>query len=315
MTKPLTIGYPVDPTIDFPWPDLYLNPHLKDIIPSVQNDPSFQSSYNKQKSFENQARSSSFLEPSLLNEPAACVVEKGFYDILTDIANLKTLFEPHIETVFNAESRNTFYAYDRSMSFKSETKECQAVNKLFSQLYLNAAAGQFFGLRNMSVKNVVLHVAKHDDVHFNQVLGDLKYKPKTQAMHFDPKAGVMKAIVYLNDVDRESGPFMCIPESHRWLMSDTQRISAKANCTYNYMDTEEKRIKFRALPEANQYTSIFGSVCADEDPVSQFLLEKEIAFLSEYSNIILFPASCVVHRGGMPTNPNKYRINLQVSIK
>tara|TARA_Y100001973_G_C5196446_1_gene334573 strand:+ start:1542 stop:2603 length:1062 start_codon:yes stop_codon:yes gene_type:complete len=245
-------------------------------------------------------------------DEASLLGEQGFFiKTLSDenIQTLKDYFADDIKELNKVKPIRNFRNYDRNKFFTLDNTT-ELVNSILKKDVV-LAASQYFGF-DMHVYSVCLHISRPDDCHVNQVMSDVFYKPNTKGLHFDPKSGTIKCILYLNEVFEYNGAFKYLPKTHNLINPPLERLSAKANCTVNYLDSKKLRRLFMSLPEPMQKTSIFGSVTDDSDNLSRHLLNKEKHFLSENGNIIVFDPA-MQHRGGDCTNGE--RVSLQIAIR
>lgn len=311
--KTLAPIYPIEPLEQIIWPNLSLNPFLNGNGLEIR-DPGFQASLQKIMTLDSQARTrQSFAKWSDLDNESKKFIEEGILVSNQDITEISSLMSKHIDRVIRAKPVRDFRTYDRMMSFGANSPECKAVRRNFQGWGLTKIASNMIG-KSVSVDLVVLQYSDAQDTHYKQVLSDCNYDSKLRSLHRDPKPNV-KALLYLDEVRLYDGPFKYIPYSHRWECSYEERMASQANCTYNYLDSPTQRSKFLGLKKSQRITSIIGSVIDDSDPLSQTLLDKETSFLSEVGNVILFPASAMLHRGGIICDPKGKRLNLQITLR
>ena len=121
-----------------------------------------------------------------------------------------------------------------------------------------------------------------------------------------------KSILYLKTVGSEDGPFKYLPRTHNLINPPLERLSAKANSTTNYLDSDTSRKAFMNLPTPMRKTSILGTITDDSDVLSKELLQQEKELLSEEGNCIVFDPA-ILHRGG--DCKSGYRISLQIALR
>lgn len=186
------------------------------------------------------------------------------------------------------------------------------VQQLFEQNgFIEAASA--YNARQLKVANVVLHIAKPTDQNYKQFFYDCESVPKTTCMHIDPKEDVIKAMIYLNDVDLDSGPFSYIPGSNRWVHDPLQNLFGRAITTGSYCDTPIKRKSVFRLPPKLRVSHNFGRAVEDGTELSDALLDAEWKITSDMGNAILFDPGAGIHRGGICNTGT--RIALQVLMK
>jgi len=250
---------------------------------------------------------------SKLSEKSNSLAKYGYYIDSIDndiIKHIRDLLKLDIINLIDTEPVRNYREYDRSIFYRNEPI-VQYIDNLFTKIGYIEASENYFGFK-MHVYSVTLHVCFPDDVHKNQVLSDKKYTTKTRGLHFDPKSGTIKSILYLKDISTNDGPFKFIPGSHNLINPPIQRLSAKANCTTNYLDSDEARYSFMKLPELMRKTSILGTITDDSDRLSKQILEREVELTSDKGNCIIFDPA-MLHRGGDCISG--YRVSLQIAIR
>jgi len=334
-------GYPLECVEDFDWPDPKTVPSLsqysevdeskyeKKSIEEIRKVlsrelsgldmtgimDSFFSNINKQRSWENKSRGGNFKSFDSLPEGAKKLAENGnaICNIPeADMVAIKSHIENDISSLIESKARGTYATYDRSKGYEKNGKYVGIVNNILTKNGMIECANSYFGYNDMRVATVTLHVAMPGDIHLRQVFNDIGYGTDLFNLHFDPKGGTMKCILYLDDVDINDGPFTYIPQSHRYSIPQDTRLAAKANCTGNYLDSELKRRFFMSLPERLRKTSIYGPLCVDGSEISRKLHKKLVPFTSNLGNAILFDPA-MSHVGGACKSGR--RINLQIAIR
>ena len=201
--------------------------------------------------------------------------------------------------------------FDRAEQLGQNFKDM--VQTIFEQNGVITAASKYNqGSRKLKVSNVVLHIATPTDQNWKQFLYDCKTVTKTTNLHIDPKEDVIKAMIYLNDISLESGPFSYIEKTNRWIYDDLQNLFGRAISTGSYCDTKESRADVFKLPSFLRVSHNFGRLLLDDDPMQKQLLDKENYITSDKGNCVVFdPAG--MHRGGICKS--KTRIALQILMK
>ncbi len=299
-------------TEEIVWPDLSKNPYLNESFPE-KRDPGFEASLSKVTTNDKRLRSIQKFRPlDELDDDSKSFVETGYLEKELDISELLDSMSSLITETKNMDMRNSLREYGRSEWMKGQSKSYGILTKLLQDNNVLNAVANMYGRPKSLVGTSLLHYSDDTDIHFKQVLSDVDYSPKLQALHRDPKPSV-KAILYLEDVDEKDGPFSVIPYSHRWSCPYKQRMASHANCTYNYLDSPKTRKAFLSLPEDQRITSILGSVTDDSDDLCETLLKQEKTFTGKAGKIICFPASGTMHRGGI-CGPGGSRLNLQITF-
>jgi hypothetical protein len=151
---------------------------------------------------------------------------------------------------------------------------------------------------------------------------------KTSYMHTDRDQDLIKAIIYLDNVAPENGPFSYIPGSHKWARSISQMAIIKAIedrliTQYRQQNTSHRRSAFksesgrkvfRALPKIFQAVSHFGEDVVDDSELSSFLLNNEKMVLSEHTNCFIFEGAHLIHRGGMVEQGKRWGFQLAFGL-
>lgn len=153
---------------------------------------------------------------------------------------------------------------------------------------------------------------------------------KATYMHYDHAYDNIKVIIYLNEVDLDTGPFSIVKYSPDWLYSKSRDAFAKyldiAN--YQYVKLKDKisgpyyrqffkyadcRKEFLQLPVELQASSHFGDDVLDNSTLSKELLRNEIPFLSKDANCIVFAGWKYIHRGGQVNKDKRWCIQIGFS--
>jgi hypothetical protein len=250
---------------------------------------------------------------SNLSEEGARLAENGFFTKhleQKDIEKINKHLQSDINSLLNKKPTRDYRSYDRSI-FYVQDSNTQLIDSILRESGCINAAEEYFSF-SMKVYSVTLHISFPDDVHFNQVMSDKDYFPKACGLHFDPKSSTIKSILYLKNITEEDGPFTYLPKTHNLINPPLERLSAKANCTVNYLDSDEARASFMGLPSDMRKTSIFGTITDDSDELSKKILKEEKSFLSEDGNVIVFDPA-MHHRGGICKSG--HRISLQIAIR
>jgi len=186
------------------------------------------------------------------------------------------------------------------------------VNEMFKSKGILQAATKYNKFKPLEVKNVVLHIAKPTDQNYKQFLYDCKTVSKTTNLHIDPKENVMKAMMYLNDITADDGPFSYIEKSNRWVYDKLQNIFGRAISTGSYCHTPESRAVVFQLPKKLRVSHNFGRLLQDGTEEQERILKQEKLFTSDKGNLCVFdPAG--MHRGGICKSG--IRIALQILMK
>ena len=177
---------------------------------------------------------------------------------------------------------STFYLGSLSIQTKNFDRAKQLgpefvklVNDMFSEKGVLQGASKYNKGNQLQVKNVVLHIAKPTDQNYKQFLYDCDTLTKTTNLHIDPKEDVIKAMLYLNDITADDGPFSYVEKSNRWIYDDLQNIFGRAISTGSYCHTPESRAVVFQLPKQLRISHNFGRVLLDGTEQQNKILEKE----------------------------------------
>lgn len=184
--------------------------------------------------------------------------------------------------------------FDRSLDL-NETIAAE-VNRMMEDAGMLEIASKFKG-RPLKVDRAVLHLSMPDDTHWRQFLGDCDTTPPLTNLHFDPKEDI-KAIVYLNDIDAETGAFSIIPDSHKFQLDPLQNIFSRAIATGNFCASPTARQSIFRLPGWLRVTANFGRLITPETPAFSTFMSTLRPITSNIANCILFQSGRLMHLGG-----------------
>lgn len=205
-------------------------------------------------------------------------------------------------------------AYDRMTILDKNHLAFGLVDKLFKTHGVFDTVTKYNRSKtNLQLDTVALHVARSTDTHHYQTLADVPGSPKTISFHMDPKFNVMKAILYLNDVDFNNGPFTTIPKSNRWHHPEFERILACGNSVGNYLSSPDHRKAMSIFPERMTKNVIMGKYFQDGSDNSNILLNNMHKYLSKDADCILFDPAQTIHRGGLVDVGE--RVSLQIIMR
>lgn len=134
-------------------------------------------------------------------------------------------------------------------------------------------------------------------------------------LHNDESRDVYKAIVYLDDVGEDSGPFSILPATYAQERPRFAWCAARATGTAlenreiraGMPDVDESRGVFTSkaarrlfgmLPPCLRLSSHFGYDVPDGSPMAASLLSMERRILAPAGHVVAFDGSRLVHRGG-----------------
>ena len=237
--------------------------------------------------------------------------ENGISYLKLDIKELQDKLEQDINNLLRQPDwRPPPGQFDRAKQLGPEF--VKLVNDMFREKGVLQGASKYNKGIQLQVKNVVLHIAKPTDQNYKQFLYDCDTLTKTTNLHIDPKEDVIKAMLYLNDITADDGPFSYVEKSNRWIYDDLQNIFGRAISTGSYCHTPESRAVVFQLPKQLRISHNFGRVLLDDTEQQNKILEQEKLFTSDKGNLCVFdPAG--MHRGGICNKGT--RVALQILMK
>ena len=236
----------------------------------------------------------------------------GIHAMKADVSGLLKFYGGQIEKLIDAKPKEGVAVYDRAIIENAPTS-VREVHKFMDGLGLLQAAADYMGYPTMRVATVTLHVSRPGDRHHFQQFQDCETTTSLLNLHMDPKPGILKSIIYLNEVTSENGPFKFVPGSPNWKCDDIERIFAWGNSTSNYCHTPTHREAANAFPKRFRRNAIVGRLIPDGSKLSDKLRKLEVAYHSNTANVMLFSPTFGLHRGGQCENG--MRVNLQVVLK
>lgn len=140
---------------------------------------------------------------------------------------------------------------------------------------------------------------------------------RTAYFHRDECCFVPKAVLYLSDVDDDSGPFSVCPTSFK---EESSPVVAAASRVFTYpqnlpgyiLDTTQFTHFILNLPEALRVTSHYGFDLPDDTPASSAILNNEKSYYGNSGTCIVFDGYNLLHRGGLCRK--KARVALQIML-
>jgi hypothetical protein len=123
--------------------------------------------------------------------------------------------------------------------------------------------------------------------------------PRCNYLHVDTAFGILKGLVYVNEVGPQTGPFSFVVGSQRRRRGRIEGLIRRANDYAGLSSTAPNgRRSFMALPIALQCKCAFGPDLQDGHPEAGVLLAEERVFTSDLGDVVIFDPEGV-HRGGM----------------
>ena len=158
----------------------------------------------------------------------------------------------------------------------------------------------FFDAPGARLRSCGLLVNQPDQDWATRLYRDVEVEaPPTAGFHID-SAGkcFVKAVLYLNDVGPDQGPFGLVRGSHRWGEGSDDRIFRRAfDKSDLVIRSAKKRRLFISLPREMQVKAEFGGDMLPDAPETRALLDDEIVATGPRGQLNLFDPEAV-HRGG-----------------
>ena len=200
--------------------------------------------------------------------------------------------------------------FDRWINLNEETKK--KINKILIDKKVIQACEAYYS-KKMSVSHVRLTVCRPTDNSWKQFLYDCQKTTKYTNLHMDPLEGVIKAMIYLNKVNKNNGPTSFLPKSNRFILDPIQSLFARTIAIGNYCHNKFSRRCIFRLPKKLRVTTNFGRLIDDNSTLSKYLDKNLKILTSDKGDTILFDPGSGIHNGGVVKNGE--RIALQVVIE
>lgn len=230
-----------------------------------------------------------------------------------DLDFFHNLFRDEIEKTLERKKDRGLRDYDSAEVIDGNDPRLKIITEKFDQKGLLEEANEFLGYKP-NINKVVVHRSRFGDKHHDQTATDLE-RTKTNNLHFDPKLGRIKSIVYLGILPTNHGNFQYLPKTHKINQKDiTKLLMAKAFSISNYINTPNEKKVFASLKNEYKVSAIFGSLLQEYNDLQDILLENIDEIIGEdYVTYVLFDPNGI-HRGGIINEEGKERLNLQVFI-
>jgi len=202
-------------------------------------------------------------------------------------------------------------ARDRWASLNNNSIE--NINNIFIKTGIIKACEYYYAKNKMRVSTVWLTVARPSDNSWKQFLYDCKKITKFTNLHIDASEGVVKALIYLNDVNLENGSTSFLPKSNRFIYDPLQSLFSRAIAVGSYCHTPIARRSVFRLPKKLRVTTNFGRLIEDKSNTAKYLDENLVYLTTDKANTILFDPGAGIHNGGIVKKGE--RIALQVVIE
>lgn len=161
-------------------------------------------------------------------------------------------------------------------------------------------AAAYFGAPTGRLRSAGVLVNQPDQDWATKLYRDIDLEaPPTAGFHIDSNGKCfVKAVLYLNDVGPDQGPFGMIPGSHRWNEGSQERIVRRAfDRSDLVVRSAKKRRMFLSLPEPMRVKAEFGGDMLPGSAEAKALLDQELVATGPRGQLNLFDPESV-HRGG-----------------
>jgi hypothetical protein len=233
----------------------------------------------------------------------------------------------------------------RSRKRKAPNRHCAMSLPMTSPGYATVKrAAEKLGLRKLAEsyigKPMEFHYAALDHAHdgqdwYQSCYGDKGINTaKTVYMHFDADCDIIKAMLYLKDVEDRDGPFSFVTGSHHW---ERPRFATAVQRGFDAASNEEfpltedrldylsgyyrprfKLAEYRrnhlSLPAALRGSTHFGDDLLDGSHLSSALLEQEHVFTGPAGTVVMFDGSHGIHRGGQTKEGSRWAVQIAFRV-
>ncbi len=189
----------------------------------------------------------------------------------------------------------------------------QNVNNAFVDRGIIKACEHYYSKKNMRVSTVRLTVGRSTDNHWKQFLYDCKKITKYTNLHIDPSEGVVKAMIYLNKVNKGNGETSFLPKSNRFVYDPLQSLFSRAIAVGSYCHNPISRRSVFRLPKKLRVTTNIGRLVDDKSNLKKYLDKNLVSLTSKVGNTLIFDPGAGMHNGGVVKKGE--RIALQVVIE
>jgi hypothetical protein len=257
---------------------------------------------------------------------ADTLLEQGysiFYMPSALVAQLREILTPDIDRL-----RQTFINLpdDIITCGPSNLASVDMVKRFCDQEGVFEAISAFYGEQYRAL-GFVIHVSHPNDSWYRQFDDIGLQMPLTSQMHFDLSFELPKAMLYLNDVGTEQGPFSVVQKAEPWerfgselafrkeilysvadFMNKTHGITMQGN-TSVFRHSAARAI-FASLPKSLRQISHVGDHILDGTDLSRHLLTSETKLIGAAGMMPVFTGSHVLHRGGLVSNGERWALQI-----
>lgn len=193
----------------------------------------------------------------------------------------------------------------------------ETLNRLFDRSGILSAVNLGFGA-SANVSGFSLEISVPQATWWVNRFPEGQNKPaRTAYFHRDETCFVPKALLYLSDVEDDSGPFSVCPASFK---EESSPVVAAASRVYSYPHNLPENVlnKYQVgeftdnLPEELNVNSHYGFDLPDNTSASEAILNDETRFCGSSGTCVVFDGYNLLHRGGLCNDIP--RIALQVML-
>ena len=197
-------------------------------------------------------------------------------------------------------SGNRDFSESRTTALRTDHAELfAAVESLFIKNGIMGAVSGYLG-RSARIVDINPQINDSSDDFWLRFFPDLTMdKPITAYYHRDASGGDVKAIIYLNDVRPENGPFSFVLGSHKIKVDWLSNLIQETNDSSGLSSTEPNaRERFAALPAIFRKKCAFGNDVLSESDVAERIHAAAWQITAARGHVVVFDSKGV-HRGGM----------------
>jgi hypothetical protein len=239
------------------------------------------------------------------------------FDLESDeLAALRRQVQPYLD-VLEQRYRQGARAREELSTNEIDPRTLALVCELFGRRGLNKAVSD---VRHETARasGLAVELSPDDTDWWHSRYGDVGLNAPNRAAYFhnDESRDAYKAIVYLDDVGDDQGPFCFVPTSYRAERPRFQWVVARATVTTveareiqqtmtdlvpsrGPFSSRVARAFFGMLPPRLRLSSHFGFDLLDDSPAAARLLADEVRMVGRAGHAIAFDGARLVHRGGM----------------
>ena len=187
--------------------------------------------------------------------------------------------------------------------------------------------------KSFSVSGCSLELSTNKAIWWKNIYKEYGKTPKTTYFHFDESLENPKALIYLNDVDLNNGPFSIVKKTKKNIViSPIQKIIGRAilkvgksknsqlsnfykkNRRQNF-ECEKFREDFSSLPNELLFNSHFGWDVIPGSKLEHQILKDELVFTGSKGTTIIFDGGSTLHRGGLVKSGERVALQIIFSKK